>query len=331
MHREQQAQQPERRQDPGEPAAVIFPERRDSRQEDQGTGVHRDEVRARAGRFSEPRRGPCGRRREGPEVTRLDRQRMAAVGSDHELRHRQERPRRQREPEGKSRPEAPHRNGARQRHDRIRELASRRQRERNRQRYRRERHLRAPRHRLQTDQRGETQHGRPGPEPGSRNRGDRRQVREGSEVVPVGRKRRREAARREGRGAEEAPRIRDVLLLQEPSGAPDRDGEVQQEIEPGREGRRRNQEEQIRRIEDAGLAVRQPRLTRSGERIPQGDLAGAHPVGRVELERIEEVSLVTKRRSPVRKERRPEPEDGGEERRAHGDPGHDPAAQHGLF
>ena len=109
---------------------------------------------------------------------------------------------------------------------------------------------------------------------------------------------RRPFPRRRSRRAEERARVGHVLFLEEAPRAPGRDREVQQQEERARQGRGVEQEQEGRRIEDARLPVGEPGLPRSGERVPERDLPRAQALGRVELERIEEVALVPKRGRP---------------------------------
>src|SRR5262249_23942800 len=131
----------------------------------------------------------------------------------------------------------------------------------------------------------------------------------------------------ERRRAEERPRVRDVLVLEEPPRAPGRERVVSEEKEASREGRGREQEEQGRRIEDSGLAIREPRLPRARQRIPERHPARAHPSGGVELERIEEVPRVPEGRRGAGDQGRPKPEDRGNEGRDRRDRGGEPTAE----
>ena len=149
----------------------------------------------------------------------------------------------------------------------------------------------------------------------------------GAEVVPVDREGRRKPARREGRGAEERARLGDVLLLQETAGAPGADRVMEEEEEATGQGRGGQQEEKGRRIERPGLAIGEPRLSRTGERVPERKVPGPQPRRGVELQRIEEVALVPEGRRAVAEEGRQEPEEGREDRSDRRDPGAEPTAE----
>ena len=118
---------------------------------------------------------------------------------------------------------------------------------------------------------------------------------EAPEMVPEGRRaKRRKTGRRECRGSLGEPRPARRLLLPETRGFLSAATQSEQEKRPPGERRRRKEKEEPRRIEHAGLEVREPGLAAAGKRVPERELAAQEPVGRVELQGEEEVSLVAK-------------------------------------
>ena len=112
---------------------------------------------------------------------------------------------------------------------------------------------------------------------------------------------RRQTRSRKERGTDEAPGSKPPPREETP-GSPRADDEVNQQIEGRRERRRRQQEEESRRVEDARLDVGEPGFSRARQRVPQRHVAGRQTRGGVELDGIEEISLVAKGRRPVLKE-----------------------------
>ena len=182
-------------------------------------------------------------------------------------------------------------------------------------------------HRLESGEEREREKRAPRLDAGTRDRGDHREPGPGPEVVPEGREGSGKAAGAEGRGAQKRPGVRDGLLLQEAPRAGHADGKVQEKEEPCRQGREREKEEEGRRVKDTRLAVGEPRFPEPRQGVPERDLPRRDPVRRVELEREKEVSLVAKRGSHPGQKRRPEPEEGGQERRRAQDPGNHRAAR----
>ena len=324
---EQDAERGEDREDEREAAAMLLAERRGRGDEHEGRQEERREVRPAegGGRESRHRARVAPGQRAG--VALLGRECVAAFRVEGELGHGRDHPRRKRQPQADSSGEAPHPGRARLRREGLGKLLARAPREGAGQHDRRRGNLRAARHGLQPDQRPEAERRAAGAKSRARHRCDSGQVGPRAEVVPVHRERSGEPRRGEGRRSEERARVGHVLFLEKAPCSPRRDCKVQQQEEGARERRRMEEEEKGRRIEDARLSVGEPRLPRAGQRVPQRDLARAQAVGRVELERVEEVALVAKRGRPPVQQSGSEPEDGGQKRRGPANPGEEPSAE----
>ncbi len=192
---------------------------------------------------------------------------------------------------------------------------------------RRGRHLGAARHRLKAYERAEAEDRGARPQTGARERRDPGQVCVRAEVIPEHRERGGETRGGERRGAEERARVGDVLLLEKPARPQSRDREVEQEKESAGQPRRGEKKQPCRRIEHPRLAVREPGLAGARQGIPEGNLARAQAVHRVQLQRIEEIALIAQRRGLAARERRKQPQNRRKERRGRADPRDQTAAQ----